>query len=278
MHTKKASHGPPSLRPFTLPQNIPRQTACALEGSLATGQKCLLVTCYLPHDLAEHAAACIAISTLTTTYPNHIIIIGGDFQGDLTSSSDKSCHLRTLQFTLFDGPHLHTFTPPHQPAQATCIEHFLYYQPLHNNIQTQDIYNILHAFLDHEGIKAKVYLPLKHHIQLSTPKPTKDTSSFQPLRFHFPIPRPLLTQWKETMRSNINLQTPLIQQNLNTLLSTLHTPDLNTQAARLTIDSNTRQQLMNTADALQDLLAEGLSIATKSFPRRPHTQDPHTKT
>jgi hypothetical protein len=169
-----------------------------------------------PHDLAEHAVACIAISTLTTSYPGHIIIIGEDFQGDLTSTSDKSCH---LPFTLFDGSHLPTFTPPHQPAQATCIDHFLYYHPLHNNIQTQDIYNISLAFLDHEGIKAKVYLPLKHRIQLPTPNPTKDTSSFQPIRFHFPIPQPLLTKWKETIHSTINLHTPL---NKTSTLSSPH--------------------------------------------------------
>ena len=223
---KKDKTWSPSLRPFTLPKNIPRQIACALEETLASGKKCLLLSCYFPHDLAEHAAACIAISTLTTAYPDHIIIIGGDLQGDLTSSSDKSCHLRTLPYTLFNGPHLPTFTPPHQPTQATCIDHFLYYHPLHINIQTQDINNISHAFLDHEGIKAKVYLPLKHHIQLPTPKPTSDTSSSQPIRFHFPIPQPLLTQWKETMHSIINLHTPLIQQNLNTLLSTLLTPTL----------------------------------------------------
>ncbi len=122
---KKDKPWSPSLRPFTLPQNVSLQTTCALERSLATGQKCLLVTCYLPHDLTEDAAACIAIRTLTTAYPNHVIIIGGDFQGDLTSSSDKSCHIRTLPFTLFDGLHLPTFTPPHQPAQAICIDPFL---------------------------------------------------------------------------------------------------------------------------------------------------------
>ena len=70
------------------------------------------------------------------------------------------------------------------------------------------------------------------------------------------------------MHSTINLQTPLIKQNLNTLLATLRTPDLNTQTARPPIDTNTRQQLINAANAIQDLLAEGLTIATKSFPAK----------
>jgi len=133
---KKDKPWPPSFRPFPLPQKISRQLACALEGALTTSQKCLLVTCYLPHDLAKHAEECISHSTLTLTYPNHIIIIGGDFQGDLTSASDKSCHLRTLPFTPFSGLHPPTFTPTQHPTQATCIDHFLYYHPQHIDIQT----------------------------------------------------------------------------------------------------------------------------------------------
>ncbi len=68
------------------------------------------------------------------------------------------------------------------------------------------------------------------------------------------------------MHSITNLHTPLIHQNLNSLLSTLHTPDPNTHATRPTIDSNTRQQLIAAADAIQDLLAKGLTNATQSFP------------
>ncbi len=86
---KKDKPWSPSLRPFPLSQNISRQLACALEGSLAIGQKYLSITCYLPHGLAEHSNACISLSTLTNTYHDHILVIGGDFQGDLTSSSDK---------------------------------------------------------------------------------------------------------------------------------------------------------------------------------------------
>jgi len=213
---KKDKPWSPSLRPFPLPQNISRQLACALEGSLTTGQKCLLVTCYLPQDLAEHAEACISLSTLTLAFPNHLIIIGGDFQGDLTSSSDKSCHLRTLPFTLFSGPHLPTFTPPQQPTQATCIDHFLYYHPQHINVQTHDTHNIAHAFLDHEGIKAKVQLPLIHHIQPPLPITKQDNSTTKPIKFHFPIPPPLLAQWKEEMNNITNPHTSTILQNPKT--------------------------------------------------------------
>ncbi len=140
----------------------------------------LLITCYLPHDPAEHADACTALSTLTITFPNYIIIIGRDFQGDLTSSSDKSCHLRTPPFTLFSCPHLPTFKPPQQPTQATCIDHLLYPHPQHINIQIRDIHHIAHAFLDHEGIITKVHLPFIHHIQPPPTPPRKTTNLHNP--------------------------------------------------------------------------------------------------
>ena len=273
---KKDKPWSPFLRPFPFPNTISRQTACALEGTLATGQKYLLVTCYLPHDHAEHAATCISLSTLTNIYPDHIIILGGDFQGDLTSDSDKACHLRTLPFTLFKGPHLPTYTPPHHPTQATCIDHFLYYHPLHNNIQTQDIHNISHAFLDHEGVKAKIHLPLKHHIQPPTPNNAHDNPSTQPIKFHFPIPQPLLAQWKEDMISITNILTPNIQTNLKTLQNTLHTPVPTAGVIRPEVDNTTRMQIIAAADAIQDILAEGLSIATQKFPTKaPYSRPTH---
>ncbi len=71
-----------TLRPFPLTTHFPKQLACALEGTLDAGHNCLLMACYLPQELAKHAEACLALSTLTTIYPHHLIIPGGDFQGD----------------------------------------------------------------------------------------------------------------------------------------------------------------------------------------------------
>jgi len=68
-----------SLLPLYLPPPFPRQLACALEGALDTGNECLLVSCYLPQDHAEHAEAYSALTTLPLLYPDHLIILGGDF-------------------------------------------------------------------------------------------------------------------------------------------------------------------------------------------------------
>ena len=77
----------PTTRP--IPTNLPRHLACALEGILNTGNKYLLVSCYLPQDIDAHVEACIALSALPSEYPPHLIILGGDFQGDWTSKSDR---------------------------------------------------------------------------------------------------------------------------------------------------------------------------------------------
>ncbi len=102
----------------------------------------------------------MALSTLTTTYPNHLIIPGGDFEGDWTSHSDKSCHLRTLPFTRFEGPQLPTFTPAHFPSRETCIDHFLIFDPYNIAPQSKETQIIPHAFLDHNGVKTTIQLPL----------------------------------------------------------------------------------------------------------------------
>ena len=161
-----------SLLPLYLPPPFPRHLACVLEGTLGTGNRCLLVSCFLPQDHAEHAEACSALTTLPLLYPDHFIILGVEFQGDLTSPSYKSCHLRTLPYTRLRGPTLPTYTPTHHPEQATCIDHLLIHDPHSSASQTQDTENITHAFIDHNGVKATIRIPL---IRSSPPTMTPTT-------------------------------------------------------------------------------------------------------
>jgi hypothetical protein len=120
--------------PITLSQ-IP---CMRTQSKLDTGNKCLFVSCYLPQDHSEHAEACSALTTLLLLYPNHLIILGGDFQGDLTSPTDKSCHLRTIPYSRLQGPTLPTYTPAQQPGQSTCIDHFFIHDPHNTTTKTQD--------------------------------------------------------------------------------------------------------------------------------------------
>jgi hypothetical protein len=111
-----------ALQPFPLPQTFPQHLACALEGTLNTGNKRLLISCNLPQYHVCHAESCIALNTFTSKYPNHQIIIGGDFQGDWTSTSTNrvtSKYSPTPGFRAHGYPHLHQHnTPKKQRVQA----------------------------------------------------------------------------------------------------------------------------------------------------------------
>ena len=216
----------------------------------------------------------MALSTLTTTYPNHLIILGGDFQGDWTSPSDKSCHLRTLPFTRFEGPQLPTFTPAHLPSQGTCIDHFLIFDPHNIAPQSKDTHIIPHAFLDHNGVKTTLQLPLLLSHPHSTTNPTCETDQPRPIRFQFPIPQPLLAQWSDEMREATQQPTAQLQLELGRLLSEIqNTPPTNTTSTRKE-RINKRNRIIEHADTIQDLLAEGLRIASTLFPTK--TTSPRT--
>jgi hypothetical protein len=86
----------------------------------------------------------------------------------------------------------------------------------------------------------------------------------------------MLAQWKEEINTITNLHTSTILQNLKTLHNTLHTLDPKTHIPRPKIDLNIRQQVIAAADAIQDLLAAGLSIAAQLFPTKaPFTRPTH---
>jgi len=141
-----------------------------------------IVSCCLPQDHAEHAKACSALTTLPLLYPDHLLILGGDFQGDLTSPSDKSCHLRTIPYSRLQGPALPTYTPTHQPEQSTCIDSFCIHDPHITTTQTHGTQNITHVFLGHYGVKATIRTPLpRSNPPTATPTTTnKEHTHTQP--------------------------------------------------------------------------------------------------
>jgi len=186
-----------SLLLLPLPLSFTQHTTCALEGTLNTTHKYLLVTCYLPQDHADHAnhaKACSALTTPPLIYLDHLIILVGDFHGNLTSPSDKTFHLRTLPYSRLQGPTLPTFTPTYQPEQATCIDHFCIYDTLNTTTQTHDTQNITHAFLDHDGVKATIRIPLLRSSPPTGRPTTTNQEHAHTIRFQFSNPQPLLSQ------------------------------------------------------------------------------------
>jgi hypothetical protein len=71
-----------TVRPLTLPADCPRSTTCVVEITLLTGAKAAFIECYLPQPLEDHAQVCKALTNLPQALPHHVLIMGGDLQGD----------------------------------------------------------------------------------------------------------------------------------------------------------------------------------------------------
>jgi hypothetical protein len=242
------------LQPFLLPQSFPRHLACALEGNLSTGNKCFLIPCYLPQDHVEHVETCIALSTLPTAYPRPLIILRGDFQGDLTSKPDKSCHLGTLPYSRLQGLQLPTYAPTQHPEQATYIDHFLVHDLLHTTAQTRDTENIPHVFLDHIGVKATLHIPLTRSYSLKFIDTIPHENQARSTHFQFPIPQPLLTQWKEEVRGATEHTASLRLTDLTYLPSSLNTPTDSITPSKTTTSDNMKTKILESANSIQDHL------------------------
>jgi len=65
------------VRPLTIPEECPSTTTCAVEITLLTCAKAVLISCYLPQAPAEHAQVCKALTNLTQTLPHHVFSMGG---------------------------------------------------------------------------------------------------------------------------------------------------------------------------------------------------------
>ena len=121
-----------------LPEDCPSNTTCAVELTLLTCAKAAFISCYLPQSLEAHAEVCKALATLTKTLPHHVLIMGGDLQGDWDNTSPKTPHITSLPFVRWKGPKTPTFLPRQQPLQASCIDHLTLWDPNHITHQIGD--------------------------------------------------------------------------------------------------------------------------------------------
>ena len=83
---------------LTLPEDGPNNNICAMEIVLLSGAKATLISCYLPQPVETHAKVCKALANLTRALTYHVLIIGGDLQGDWDSISPKTPHITSLPF------------------------------------------------------------------------------------------------------------------------------------------------------------------------------------
>ena len=172
------------VRPLTLPADCPSNTTCAAEMTLLTYTKAAFIACYLPQPLEKYAQVCKALANLPQALPHHVLIMGGDLQGNWDGASPKTPHITTLPFVRWNGPTTPTFLPRQQPLQASCIDHLTLCDPKHIIRQIGNTQNISSAFLDHHGVLGRMSLPIFISAAIAPPQPTTSKGTY------VPIPRP----------------------------------------------------------------------------------------
>ena len=103
---------------------------------------------------------------------------------------------------------LPNYTPTHHPEQATCIDRILIHDPHKPATQTHDTENITQAFLDHNGVKAAIRIPLLRSNPATATPTTTNIKHTRTTCFQHLIPQPLLSQWAEDLRGKRNRQSP----------------------------------------------------------------------
>ena len=96
--------------------------------------------------------------------------------------------------------------------------------PLHTTKKTRDTKNITYAFLAHNGVRATLQIPLTRNYPPNASATIPRANETRLIRFQFPIPQPLLTQWKEEVKGATKHTASLVHTDLTDLLSTLNTP------------------------------------------------------
>jgi hypothetical protein len=78
----------------------------------------------------------------------------------------------------------------------------------------------------------------------------------------------LLTQWKEEVRRATDNTASLVHTDLTHILSTINTPTNSITPPSTTTSDNIETQIFEIANTIQDLLEEGLHVATNLFPTK----------
>jgi hypothetical protein len=88
----------------------------------------------------------------------------------------------------------------------------------------------------------------------------------------------LLSQWAEELRGETELLAARGHADLTKLLATLKNPTHTLPPSEGTTNDPSRKQILESADAIQDILVEGLRIASSLFPTKapfnPSTKNP----
>ena len=119
-----------------------------------------IIACYLPQAVDDHSQTCKTLFCITHTLPQHIFILGGDFQANWTGPNAKDANIRNMPYRRWEGPTTPTFISQSRPGQYTCIDHIAIRDDEGLAIQNGPTQTIKVSFLDHCGVLGTASFPL----------------------------------------------------------------------------------------------------------------------
>jgi hypothetical protein len=176
-----------------------------------------IIANYLPQAKEEHERACQTLTRLPAGLPHHLLILGGDLQGGWTSSNPKDANVQALPFSRCRRTETPTFTPPHQPSVATCIDHLAVRDPRHLSEQIGDIFTLSTSFLDLKEVLATLHIPVLTE-EATAPPPTKTPRV--PI-LQFPVPKHAMETWRTEVAVDSSAAIALSSAMVRTLLDSL---------------------------------------------------------
>jgi hypothetical protein len=109
--------------------------------------------------------------------------------------------------------------PPHQPGQATCIDHLTTWDPKHLADQIQGTTTLATSFLDHKGVFGTILIPILTEGVTATP--FTRTPRVHTFKFH--IPEHDMETWCSKVVVDSATATALASAMARTLLDSLST-------------------------------------------------------
>ncbi len=107
----------------------------------------------------------------------------------------EDAHVYALPFLRWEGAKTPTFTHPHHPCTATCIDHLTVWDPRHLTNQIRKAITLLTPFLYHKGVLETILLSVLTE-EATVPPPARTP---RVVTFLFPV----LEQAMETWRSKV---------------------------------------------------------------------------
>jgi len=114
-----------------------------------------------------------------------------------------------------------TFTPSHQPGQATCIDHLTIWDPRHLADQIGGTTTLTSSFSVHKGVLGIIHIPVLTG-EVSTPPPTMTPRVHT---FKFPVPEEDIETWRSKVAVDSATVTALASVMASTLLDSVSAVD-----------------------------------------------------